>query len=78
MKTEIKILHASCCSKNDSIRKQIESLLKSKEIEAEIQDLTELSDTMVYGTMTFPSIVINGIVYDYKQYSTDEKLLAIL
>jgi hypothetical protein len=43
-----------------------------------IEELSELKDTMVFGTMTFPSIVVNGKVYDYKKYLTEDKLLSIL
>jgi hypothetical protein len=78
MKTEIKILHSSCCAKGSPIKDHIETIASKNNIEVSIEELSELKDTMVYGTMNFPSIVVNGKVYDYKQYWTEDKLLSIL
>ena len=78
MKTEIKILHSSCCATGSPIKKQIEKIASENNIDVSIEELSELKDTMVFGTMTFPSIVVNGNVYDYKKYWTEDKLLSIL
>lgn len=78
MKTEIKVLHSSCCAKGSPIKDQIEKIASRNNINVQIEELSELKDTMVYGTMNFPSIVVNGKVFDYKQYSTEEKLISIL
>ena len=78
MGTAIKILHASCCSLGSPIKKRIEEIASRNNIEVNIQELSDLSDTMVYGTTVFPSLVVDGKVYDYKQYHTEEKLLSIL
>lgn len=78
MKTEIKILHSSCCATGSPVRNQIERVAQKNNIEVAIEELSELQDTMVYGTMTFPSIVVNGKVYDYKKYYKEEQLLTIL
>ena len=78
MATEIKILHSSCCATNSPIKNQIESIANKNNIEVSITELSEMQDTMSYGTMTFPSIVVKGKVYDYKKYFTEEKLLSIL
>lgn len=78
MKTEIKILHSSCCAKGSPIKAQIEKLASENNISISIEELSELKDTIIYGTMTFPSLVINGNVYDYKHYASDAKLLALL
>ena len=78
MKTDIKILQASCCSKGSPIKSQIETLAAQHQIEISIEELSALQDTMVYGTTSFPSLVVNGKVYDYKQYQSDAKLLALL
>ncbi|UTW66534.1 thioredoxin family protein [bacterium SCSIO 12643] len=76
--TEIKILHSSCCAVGSPIKSQIERIAKKNNLEVKIEELSELEDTMVYGTMIFPSIVVNGKVYDYKKYWTEEKLLSII
>lgn len=78
MSKEIKILHSSCCSVGSPIKEQIEKVAAQNNISVEIEELSELKDTMVFGTMTFPSIVIDGAVYDYKKVSSDEQLASIL
>lgn len=78
MSIEIKILHAACCEKGSPIKKQVERIASKNNIEVSIEELSDLSDTMTYGTMVFPSIVVHGKVYDYKQYYKEEKLLSIL
>ncbi|OSY87957.1 hypothetical protein WH52_07930 [Tenacibaculum holothuriorum] len=78
MKTEVKILHSSCCATGSPIKAHIEKVAENNNINVDIEEFSELKDTMVYGTMTFPSIVVNGKVYDYKKYWTEEKLLSIL
>ncbi len=78
MKTEVKILHSSCCATDSPVKNQIERVAAKNNIEVAIEELSELQDTMVYGTMTFPSIVVNGKVYDYKKHYKEEQLLAIL
>ncbi|MGI9530274.1 thioredoxin family protein [Lutimonas sp.] len=78
MKTDIKILHSSCCATGSPIKANIEKIAADNGKEVSITELSELQDTMVFGTMNFPSIVVNGKVYDYKKYFTEEKLLSIL
>jgi len=78
MSTEVKILHAACCGKQSPIKTQIEAIAKNNHLNLSIEELFELKDTMQYGAMTFPSIVINGKVFPYKSYQTNEKLLSIL
>ena len=78
MNTEIKILHSSCCATGSPIKAHIEKIASENNISISIEELSELQDTMVYGTMVFPSIVVNGKVYDFKKYSAAENLLSIL
>lgn len=78
MNTEIKILHSSCCAKGSPIKEQIEKIASQNNITVSIEEFSELKDTIIYGTMSFPSLVINGKVYDYKQYASDTKLLALI
>ena len=78
MSTDIKILHSSCCATGSPIRARIEKIASERNINITIEELSDLKDTMVYGTMSFPSIVVNGKVYDYKQHTTDDKLVSIL
>ncbi len=78
MSTEIKVLHASCCGNNSPIKKHLEKVATRYNIDIDVEELSDLKETMVYGTTTFPSLVINGKVYDYKKYTTDELLASIL
>ncbi|OIQ29332.1 MAG: hypothetical protein BM564_06445 [Bacteroidetes bacterium MedPE-SWsnd-G2] len=78
MSTEIKILHNSCCAKNSPIKSDIEAIASKNNISVNIEELSEFQDTMVYGTMIFPSIVVNGKVYDYKKHASEKELLSIL
>lgn len=78
MKTEIKILHASCCATKSPIKSDIQKIADKNNIEVTIEEYTELKDTMGYGTVTFPSIVVNGKVFDYKKHNTEDTLLPLL
>ncbi len=78
MSIKIKILHSACCSVGSPIKRRIENIAAKHDIKVEIEELSDLSETIVYGTSIFPSLVVNGKVYDYKQYHEEQKLLAIL
>ena len=78
MTTDIKILHASCCAKGSPIKAFIERVAIKNNLEVQIEELSELKDTMLYGTTTFPSLVIQGKTYDFKNYSTEQQLLTLL
>lgn len=78
MRTEIKILHSSCCATESPIKAQIEKIAEENNLEVNITELSDLKDTMAYGALSFPSLVVNGKVYDYRKISSNEKLLSIL
>ena len=78
MNTEIKILHSACCAKGSPIKAQLEQLAATQNIKVSIEELSELQDTMVYGTMSFPSLVVNGKVYDYRKVNQEAQLIEIL
>lgn len=78
MKTEIKILHAACCAASSPIRKHIESIAEKYNKEVTITEFTELQDVMGYGTTSFPSLVINGKVYNYKRVHKEEQLAQLI
>lgn len=77
-KTTVKILHSSCCSIFPPIREQIERIAAGKEIQVEVEELSEMKDTMLYGALRFPSLVIHGKVYSYDEYAEDDKLVTLL
>lgn len=78
MSTEIKILHSSCCATSSPIKAQLEKIADNNHLDLAIEELSEIQDTMVYGTMTFPSLVVNGQVYDFKKLKTDSEILSAL
>lgn len=71
---DIKILHSSCCATNSPIKSQVEAILTANQVEAKIEELSKLEDTMQYGTMDFPSLVIDGKVVGFKSLRTTEDL----
>jgi glutaredoxin len=75
---KITILHSACCASESPIKNEITEIATANNIDVNIEELSELQDTITYGTMTFPSIVINGQVYDYKKFRSPKILLAIL
>jgi glutaredoxin len=78
MKTDVKILHAACCATNSPIKSFIEEVAKNYKKEVEITEYSDLMETMQFGTTTFPSLVINGKVYDFKKINDASKLHKLL
>ncbi|WP_310993982.1 thioredoxin family protein [Aequorivita marina] len=78
MSTEIKILQSSCCSDGSPIKKQLENIAKDNDLELHIEELSDMQDTMAYGTMSFPSLVVNDKIYDFKKLKSDDDILAII
>lgn len=77
-KTTVKILHSSCCSIFPPIREQVERVARQNNLQVEVEEFSEMKDTMLYGALSFPSLVIHGKVYSYAEYAEDEKLVTIL
>lgn len=78
MSTEIKILHSSCCGAKSPIKEQLRAIAEKNNLDISITELSDLQETMAFGTMTFPSLVIKGKVYDYKKINSEELLISIL
>lgn len=75
---DIKILHQSCCGVNPRIRKQIEKIATENNLEVSISEVTDMIETMQYGTTEFPALVINGKVFNYRMKNSDEEVSAAL
>lgn len=78
MRTEIKILHASCCSKGSPIKAQLQRIAQANNLSVDIEEFSALKDTMTYGVMTFPALVIRGKVYDFKTFKSEADILAAI
>lgn len=78
MSIDIKILQSSCCGPSAPVKQEIEEAAARAGVEVNIEQPTDLQEIMKYGTMTFPSIVVNGEVYDYKEFEKPESLINLL
>src|SRR5699024_3161362 len=78
MSIDIKILQSACCGPNLPIKEEIKTAAVNAGIDVTIEQPTELEEIMKYGTMTFPSIAVNGEVYAYSKFKDEEKLEALL
>ncbi|MEX0929772.1 MAG: thioredoxin family protein [Balneolales bacterium] len=78
MSIDIKILQSSCCGPSAPVREEIEQAAARAGVEVAIEQPTDLQEIMQYGTMTFPSIVVNGQVYDYEEFENGDKLANLL
>lgn len=77
MSHQVKLLQSSCCSHDGALRNQIESAAKTANFDCNVEELSELQDTLQYGTTSFPSLVVDNLVVDLKMFDTDEKLVAL-
>lgn len=78
MSTEIKILHSSCCANGSPIKEQLEKIANENDLKVNIEELSDIQDTMAYGTMSFPSLVVDNQVYDFKKLKSDADILSII
>lgn len=78
MSIDIKILQSACCGPDIPVKEEIETAAVNADVDVTIEQPTELEEIMKYGTMTFPSIVVNGKVHDYSKFKDQEKLEALL
>ncbi|WP_138431943.1 thioredoxin family protein [Fodinibius saliphilus] len=76
---DIKILKSSCCKTTDSIiTDQLEAASTNTGTNFDLEILSDLQETMKYGAINFPSLVVNGEVYDYADFNTVQDLELIL
>ncbi|MDZ7758574.1 thioredoxin family protein [Rhodohalobacter sp.] len=78
MSTDVKILQSSCCASGSPIKERIKKIAAENSIEISIEELSDIQETAKYGTTAFPSLVVDGEVYDYKKLSSDKEILSIL
>lgn len=78
MSIDIKILQSTCCGPAGDITENVKAAVVKSGIEAQIEQPSDLQEIMKYGTMTFPSLVINGRVYDFEDFSSADELAEFL
>ncbi|MEX0662391.1 MAG: thioredoxin family protein [Balneolaceae bacterium] len=78
MSIDIKILQSTCCGQVAPVREVIETAATKAGVSVTIEQPSDLQEIMKYGTMIFPSIVVNGRVYDYEQFGSVDDLAKLL
>ncbi len=78
MSIDIKILQSTCCGPAGDITEDVKEAVAKADIDATIEQPTDLQEVMKYGTMTFPSIVVNGKVYDFEEFGSTDVLADLL
>ena len=77
MNHQVKILHSSCCANDTSLKTKIEEATKRTNFQCDIQELSDLQDTLHYGTTNFPSLVVDNYIIDLKMFDSSDKLDAL-
>lgn len=78
MSIDIKILQSACCGPSVPVKEEIEAAAASIGVKVSIEQPTDLQEIMKYGTMTFPSIVVNGQVYEFERVRNPKALANLL
>ncbi|MCC5941878.1 MAG: thioredoxin family protein [Balneolaceae bacterium] len=78
MSIDIKILQSNCCGPQAPIKERIEQAAAIAGVDVAIEQPADLQEIMKFGTMTFPSIVVNGTVYPYSDYQDLNELVRLL
>jgi predicted thioredoxin/glutaredoxin len=78
MSLEVKILKSSCCTTGNEITEKLKDASANADVDIHLETLSDLQETMKYGVMNFPSIVIEGEVYNYDNLNDSQDLEQIL
>ncbi len=65
MSIDVKVLKSSCCTTGNAIKEELNTASANVEVDIRTEILSDLQETMKYGAINFPSIVIDGEVYNY-------------
>jgi glutaredoxin len=78
MSIDIKILQSACCGPAFPVKEEILNAAGMAGVEVTIDEPSEIQEIMKYGTLTFPSIVVNGKVHDYRKFEKIDDLVNLL
>lgn len=78
MSIDVKILKSSCCTTGESIAKKLKKASVNANVDIHLETLTNLQKTMKYGVMNFPSIVIEGEIYNFDEINNSLDLERII
>lgn len=70
----VKILGTGC-AKCNNLENKVNELIKSNNIDAMVQKVSDLQDIMKYGIMSTPGLVINEQVKSYGSIPKDSQIL---
>ncbi|WP_440999902.1 thioredoxin family protein [Fodinibius sp. SL11] len=67
MRITVKILQSACnCSSSKEIKDEIKQAADEEGLSVEIEETSDLQETMKYGTTNFPALVIDEEVRSYE------------
>jgi hypothetical protein len=78
MSIDIKILQSACCGPSVPVKEEILKAAGQAGVEVTIDEPSEIQEIMKYGTLTFPSIVVNGKVHDFREFEKGDDLVTLL
>jgi len=78
MRIDIKILQSACCGPAVPVKEHILKAAGLAGVEVTIDEPSEIQEIMKYGTLTFPSVVVNGRVHEYKEFENTDELVNLL
>jgi hypothetical protein len=78
MSIDIKILQSACCGPAVPVKEEILKAARQAGVEITIDEPSEIQEIMKYGTLTFPSIVVNGKVHDFSEFEKTDDLVKLL
>lgn len=78
MSIDIKILQSSCCGSGSSIKEELQEAAYKAGVEVDIREINEINELIKFGTMTFPALVIDGDVHDYRNFRSSDDIAALL
>ena len=78
MSIDVKILKSSCCTTGETIVEKLKNASAKTDADIHLETLSDLQETMKYGVMNFPSVVIEGEVYSEEEINDSQKLEQIL
>lgn len=79
MSITVKILQSACnCSSSKEIKDEIKQAAAEEGLSVEIEETSDLQETMKYGTTNFPALVIDEEVFSYENIDGLKELKQLL
>lgn len=72
----IKVLGADNCSTCVNLFKKIETMIKEKNLDAEVIKVTDVMEVMKYGVMSTPAVVVDEQLKCFARVPSQEELIS--